>query len=1061
VGNKTTASISGVTLDQVAPVISNLFPKSGDLVDKKINNITRHPVFRISEVADSISVRYIQVGASPPDSVTQSVSSAKLSTVGSDINVTVNDSLINNEQYSFQVFIRDLAKNVNITSLDTLAFDKNFNNPSADSFIVKANEDSVLAGQGMEFTVTAIDSKLTRQAGTQRAAVTYGKKGVLLRLDAGSQDLSGVSFWGSGVTDNKDGTATLDDVNWRVGVRSVWMKSTKTLDNITVAVEDTSTTVVDGNPTKVVNFHGNLDKLTVDAADFRKFSVVAMDNGESSSTGVQGDFQVKVTPTDWWGNPSLKAFKTATATSVDSISLLDTRLASKPDSTKRLLEQVFVNFASNMGDAQVPSGPQALGVDGATFTAVAPNRSGSDLMISVRSAYAAGDTSGVLPQSQAVGSVTLAFSPEGTAPPTTAGAPAAPKNLIVQDYKGADGKGDQGFYVMVSFPASAEHARVSQYRLYRELDVTTAVDSTGNVVTVAPVKKWVAWTAIDPVDTTIVRAIVPVTDNVATRWAVASESGKSSSEQVVAGKRVFTKESVQQMASLLGVDPNRIVSPEDLSQMFMPSADYVKSLVGDKKNVIVAALDPDVASLMGANTVPTSIRTSGDAIVSSEKTLAADAVAAKDNLPPAAVADVKVTGNTVSWTASTDDHVVGSVTYRGYAIPIAGVTKYQIMGGTSESALEPIGTVPSGSTSFTLGSVPSLIRVDALDLDNTTFGNITPVGITYKHFTDASGNPVYIVVLTGASSAYTEDFEDFIAFASAFNAQKGQSNYILQADTNQDDVINFTDFIAFASTFNHTATQVDGQPVPATKPVIQAPGVNENTQFSLSQGSDRVLAGQTVTVDVSLANAKALTGYGFVLNYDADKFQYVNAAPATKDLLKSTGGETPLFLAQADQPGQVTVANAVVNGSAVSGSGDVVSLTFKVLKEFQDQARFEIANGVVFDPKQLSNPAVVAGVLNLQSTPTEFALLQNFPNPFNPETTINYNLASSSDVTLQIYNVVGQVVKTLVAERQPAGRYQVRWNGTDDRGMSVSSGIYFYSIRAGKFEDVRKLMLLK
>jgi flagellar hook assembly protein FlgD len=70
-------------------------------------------------------------------------------------------------------------------------------------------------------------------------------------------------------------------------------------------------------------------------------------------------------------------------------------------------------------------------------------------------------------------------------------------------------------------------------------------------------------------------------------------------------------------------------------------------------------------------------------------------------------------------------------------------------------------------------------------------------------------------------------------------------------------------------------------------------------------------------------------------------------------------------------------------------------------------------------------------------------------------------LAESADVTLHIYNVVGQVVRTLVAERQSAGRYRVQWSGMDDRGVSVSSGIYFYEIRAGKNKDVRKLMLLK
>jgi len=65
-------------------------------------------------------------------------------------------------------------------------------------------------------------------------------------------------------------------------------------------------------------------------------------------------------------------------------------------------------------------------------------------------------------------------------------------------------------------------------------------------------------------------------------------------------------------------------------------------------------------------------------------------------------------------------------------------------------------------------------------------------------------------------------------------------------------------------------------------------------------------------------------------------------------------------------------------------------------------------------------------------------------------------------VSLRIYNIVGQVVRTLVNDRQSAGRYQVRWSGTDDRGVSVSSGIYFYQVSAaGKFQDVKRLMLLK
>ena len=272
---------------------------------------------------------------------------------------------------------------------------------------------------------------------------------------------------------------------------------------------------------------------------------------------------------------------------------------------------------------------------------------------------------------------------------------------------------------------------------------------------------------------------------------------------------------------------------------------------------------------------------------------------------------------------------------------------------------------------------------------------------------------------------------------------------------NDDGTVDVADFLIFITSFGKTATG------PATKPLVLAPGVNQNAEFALSLGSERVLAGELVAVDVSLANVEAVMGYGFTLNYDATKFEFVSVAQADEDLLASTGGETLFHHVPGN--GQVEVATGLYNGTAVSGGGDIVRFVFRVLYEFEDNARFEIANGLVFDPSQLQNPAVVAGVLELQSTPREFALHQNFPNPFNPDTTIKYDLAESADVTLQIYNVLGQVVRTLVAsEAQSAGRYQIRWNGMDERGVPVSSGIYFYQIAAdGKFSDVRKLMLLK
>lgn len=324
-----------------------------------------------------------------------------------------------------------------------------------------------------------------------------------------------------------------------------------------------------------------------------------------------------------------------------------------------------------------------------------------------------------------------------------------------------------------------------------------------------------------------------------------------------------------------------------------------------------------------------------------------------------------------------------------------------------------------------------------------------------KSYADSDGNPVYLVYAGDAPPDMTVGVDDFLALVAAFGSSDGDDNYNAQADVNDDGMVNVDDFLEFVMSFGRTAAG------PATKPLVLLPGINENAEFSLSLGSERVVAGELVAVDVSLANVAALIGYGFALNYETDKFEFVSVAPADEDLLKSTGGETLFHHIVSD--GQITVANGLYNGTAVSGGGDAVRFVFRVLREFEDNARFEVADGLVFDPSQLQNPAVVAGVLELQSTPREFALHQNFPNPFNPDTTIKYDLAESADVTLQIYNVLGQVVRTLVAsEAQNAGRYQIRWNGMDDRGVPVSSGIYFYQISAdGKFSDVRKLMLLK
>jgi hypothetical protein len=93
--------------------------------------------------------------------------------------------------------------------------------------------------------------------------------------------------------------------------------------------------------------------------------------------------------------------------------------------------------------------------------------------------------------------------------------------------------------------------------------------------------------------------------------------------------------------------------------------------------------------------------------------------------------------------------------------------------------------------------------------------------------------------------------------------------------------------------------------------------------------------------------------------------------------------------------------------------------------------------------------------------PGKFELAQNFPNPFNPDTKIEFAVPQKSQVDLVIYNVMGQKVRTLVSDELDAGWKQVTWDGKDDSGNTVSSGIYLYKLNAGEFVDSKKMTLVK
>ena len=93
--------------------------------------------------------------------------------------------------------------------------------------------------------------------------------------------------------------------------------------------------------------------------------------------------------------------------------------------------------------------------------------------------------------------------------------------------------------------------------------------------------------------------------------------------------------------------------------------------------------------------------------------------------------------------------------------------------------------------------------------------------------------------------------------------------------------------------------------------------------------------------------------------------------------------------------------------------------------------------------------------------PTEFAIYQNYPNPFNPITNIKYDLPSDAHTVMEVFDIMGKHVKTLVDENQTAGFKTIKWDATNSAGNNVAAGMYIYQIKSGSYNETKKMILLK
>ena len=112
-------------------------------------------------------------------------------------------------------------------------------------------------------------------------------------------------------------------------------------------------------------------------------------------------------------------------------------------------------------------------------------------------------------------------------------------------------------------------------------------------------------------------------------------------------------------------------------------------------------------------------------------------------------------------------------------------------------------------------------------------------------------------------------------------------------------------------------------------------------------------------------------------------------------------------------------------------------------------------------PIKIESPIESLFLTKQDVIPGEYSLHQNYPNPFNPVTSIQYEIPSISNVRLTVYDLIGREIAELVNETKMAGTNSIVWNGKSNDGAVVANGVYFYSIEAGEFQSVKKMIFMK
>ncbi len=306
-------------------------------------------------------------------------------------------------------------------------------------------------------------------------------------------------------------------------------------------------------------------------------------------------------------------------------------------------------------------------------------------------------------------------------------------------------------------------------------------------------------------------------------------------------------------------------------------------------------------------------------------------------------------------------------------------------------------------------------------------------------------------LLAGDCAGYTDstgttrpdnqiDATDKNALVNAYQSTPDSSSWNVWCDYNRDNTVYIDDMALLNANIGSSGVWI----------VYRSGGDNSATEYSFANVPREVHQGDVIDVDVIISNAADVRAYDAQITYDSDLLNLLNIQQTdfipNADYIQKIWGN------------RIVLAGAMEGRDYAGAAGSSVLATLRFEARTDGKPEFNFVKGMVINS---ADESAVPAFHNANAVPENYQLFNNYPNPFNPSTHIDFLTPVDGKVKLAVYNVLGQEIARLVDDNLQAGSYHFTWDGTNHSGQRVASGVYFYRLEANNFVATRKMIMLK